>query len=281
MKDPFNKIEAYIKKELSAEEMRDFEKEMQRDEALAAEVRLQRLEWEAVHIMQRDQLKAKIADWQKEKPFVFEPEELLEEETKVIPLNESKKRSWMRPLAIAASILLIIGIGTRNYLMNNYSNESLFASVKNTPQLSANYKSSDSNSETNTTIQEAAIAFEQMQYDRTISLLESISTDQAIFNRARLSLGHTYFMKAQTNNDMASYQKALGYYNEIITKESNTFMRQEAEWYRILTLLKFDKSGAPFTAELESIASNVNHRYSIQAKQLLKKVNTRWYKMLN
>ena len=71
MNDRFDKIEAYIKKELSEKELVAFQKEMVANEELAKEVQLHRLEWEAMHLIREDKLRAKLKTWQKETPLVF------------------------------------------------------------------------------------------------------------------------------------------------------------------------------------------------------------------
>ena len=184
-------------------------------------------------------------------------------------------------LTAAASIALIVGAGGWYYLSNQYSNEALFAELKNTPQLSNNYKSAGTVSSDDNQLKEAVIAFEHKKYDHAITLLTPIPSEHPVFAKAQLNLGHVFFMKGRTGNDKALLQKAIGYYDLALTKELDISAKDEIEWFRLLAYFKMNKTDVSFHSELMTIVNNENHRYSGQARKLLDGMNTYWYKLMN
>ena len=64
----FDKIEAYLTRQLSAEETVAFEQEIQQNKSLKSAVALQRLEHDAMNQMLENDLKAKMASWDKTPP---------------------------------------------------------------------------------------------------------------------------------------------------------------------------------------------------------------------
>lgn len=66
----FDKIETYLRGEMSPAEVADFEQEMANDPALASEVDIQRLEHDAMELILENELRADMQEWAKTPPSV-------------------------------------------------------------------------------------------------------------------------------------------------------------------------------------------------------------------
>ncbi|MFT5168291.1 MAG: hypothetical protein ACI8P3_003532 [Saprospiraceae bacterium] len=102
----FDKIERYLKNEMEVSEKEAFEKEMKKDEKLAIEVELQKSENIALEGLAFDVLKKEIAalDQENKKDLLID-----NDSTKVVSMTP--RSSYFRPLAIAASIALLLLAG--------------------------------------------------------------------------------------------------------------------------------------------------------------------------
>ena len=104
----FDLIEDYLFNRLSEEDRINFEKRVGSDKALAKELALQRIEFEIIDQMEEDDLRAKAMSWKKK---LDTPKASQESITKPKEVKLIRKRRYLIPiLAIAASLLLLIGV---------------------------------------------------------------------------------------------------------------------------------------------------------------------------
>jgi hypothetical protein len=82
----YNKIEAYLKGELSAEAAQAFELEMAENTDLQEQVDLHRLEWDAMEVLVENDLRSKMATWGSQQLAVSPPSV---QEAKVVNLDTS------------------------------------------------------------------------------------------------------------------------------------------------------------------------------------------------
>jgi hypothetical protein len=127
----FEKIEAYLKGELSPEEMKNFELNIKNNPSLAEAVELHRLEWDAMEVLIENALREKMIYWNK--PFTYdtyssESQEAEKEETQPVKLrtahkfNNSQLFYWKWALAASIVLLLVASIWIY-YQPKNLSND--------------------------------------------------------------------------------------------------------------------------------------------------------------
>ena len=99
----FDRIEAYLTGGMSAAEATSFEQEVSRDEALALELELQKLEHDAMNLMLEEDLKGKMGNWSDAppvNPFAEEPA------AKIIRMDR-RRRTLLSIAAAVGGILLV------------------------------------------------------------------------------------------------------------------------------------------------------------------------------
>jgi hypothetical protein len=106
--EQYEKIELYLKKELTHDEMKAFENDIKNNPKLAEAVELHRLEWDAMEVLIEADLKKKMTEWHV--PFEVAPSVFLEKNDKNdSPLSVSStsrnRLNWL--LGIAASLTLL------------------------------------------------------------------------------------------------------------------------------------------------------------------------------
>ena len=111
-KELYDKIEAYLREELSAADKKAFEAEIANNPQLAEQVEMHRFEWDGMEVILENDLRAKMAQWQEEgKKGEIIPPSVKEVKNRLIPIEKGKTtvRRLYYGLAIAASITLLLG----------------------------------------------------------------------------------------------------------------------------------------------------------------------------
>jgi hypothetical protein len=106
--EQYEKIELYLKKELTQDEMKAFENDIKNNPKLAEAVELHRLEWDAMEVLIEADLKKKMTEWHV--PFEVTPSVFSEKNDKNdSPLSVSStsrnRLNWL--MGIAASLTLL------------------------------------------------------------------------------------------------------------------------------------------------------------------------------
>ena len=106
--EQYEKIELYLKKELSPDEMTAFENDIKNDSKLAEAVELHRLEWDAMEVLIEADLKKKMTEWHV--PFEVTPSVFSEKNDENINSLKASSTSrnrlnWL--MGIAASLTLL------------------------------------------------------------------------------------------------------------------------------------------------------------------------------
>ena len=246
----FDNIDAYIWNLLSAEERQQFEKQLETDETLRAELALRQLENEAVQLADKADLRTKMKAWRAEETV---EKKTVTAETKVVPLSKGVladstgrivRFSPMR-WAAAAAIVLLVFVGGRYWATTQYGNDVLSAQF----------------------------------YDKTPTgePLFGASGDAKIDAAALL-------IEAKTAFQAKDYDKAIGIYQTILSDKTVAVgLKQETEWKQIVTLMgagKTDKT-TDFPSLLSKLVSDTSHSYHQAAVELNQKMNSVWWKMAN
>jgi hypothetical protein len=107
--DLYEKIEAYLKGELSAEAVQDFEQEISQNPDLAEQVALHRLEWDAMEVLVENKLRDKMITWERPQTVAEDPSV----STVIKPLMTVQKGGLFTRYAwaAAASVAILTTVG--------------------------------------------------------------------------------------------------------------------------------------------------------------------------
>jgi tetratricopeptide (TPR) repeat protein len=106
--EQYEKIELYLKKELSPDEMKAFENDIKNNPKLAEAVELHRLEWDAMEVLIEADLKKKMTEWHV--PFEATPSvffEKKEQKSNLVNTNSTPRNRLNWLMGIAASLTLL------------------------------------------------------------------------------------------------------------------------------------------------------------------------------
>jgi hypothetical protein len=121
--DILENIEQYLRGSMTATERLDFEREMAADATLREEVEAYRRIFDGFQAARSEQFSQKLLQW--------DAEPAQPSAAKVVSI-----RRFLRPLAAAAALLLMVGIGLRWYAVRHYSNEAIVESMYAAPNFS-------------------------------------------------------------------------------------------------------------------------------------------------
>lgn len=247
----FDKAEAYVLGILPPDERTAFEQELTKDSNLATEVQLLRLEHDAMRILEQDDLRQQMAVWSMQK------KEMESSGAKIVPMQ--KRRSLVRPLAVAASFLVLMVAGW-SVIQYNYGSNALGNDFMLTTTLSDRSNIAPSNP-----LIDALDAMESKNYADAVRILDELD-DTIYAERALLLKAEVYVV----NQD---WEKAILTYEQIIRDGANTSIVQNAERNLAATYLQMgNKTSAKQL--LSKIADNPQHLHQADALQLLKKYNS-------
>ena len=244
----FDNIDAYIWNLLSDEDRQAFEKTLETDDALRAELALRQLENEALQLADKADLRTKITAWRAEELAEKKTENI---DTPVVPINplrvvRFKPMQW----AAAAAVALLFIVGGRYWATNNYGNEAL------------------------------ASAF----HEKTSEILRG--PDDDVFGSSGTSKldAAQALTDAKAAFDAKNYAQAITTYQSILAEKTVTPRYiQEAEWQLIVTYLAAKKtdSTSEFRILLDKLVNDSTHSYHKAALELNQKVNSVWWKWVN
>jgi hypothetical protein len=233
-------IDKKLSEELTLDEERSFKQRYAQSTAFAEEYRLQRQLVDTLRSQHNQQLKNEM--------------KALHEEVKA----ERGKRRYHWPYAVAATIVLLLMVGTWFYQATYpSSSEDLFAAYY-TPYRADPLVRSES--ESVSIYDRATQLYRTEQYRDVIPLLEHLlATDTTQRDKVLLLLGNSHLKDGMISSAIAYFRQA--------TKSSNPIMQERATWYLALSYLR-DENITAARPLLESIASHPG-MYQAKAKALL------------
>lgn len=236
-------IEKYFSKQLTPEEVLEFEKRYKTDDSFKEDVDFLK-DLKSVSEAEDDlQFKKQLASYESE--------------------NTKKKKStvskWLKPLiAVAAILVVILSV---NFLMNDSLNED---------QLFLNYFEPSKNvsapivrSETDETmLNNAFIAYSEKNYSEAIALFET-SYEDSKNSELLFYEGNAYLAIGDIENAIAKFEEHLNY-SDVLTNRSH--------WYLALAYLK-SKNLEKAKLELKALIDSGETFKKDDAKSLLKKLD--------
>ena len=244
-------ISQYLDGELTGDALAAFEKQMQENADLAAEVNIYKtIEAEQTfnikHRAEKENLTSSLHELNK---TYFK-----KNEAKVVTMN----RWWYAAAAVAAAVILIFVI--RPFGGEAFNNEKLFAYYsKNVEPLSAGQRGA----KTDTLELKAVDLFNKKDYAGSLPLLKKVLAEKPNETDLLLANGISFLQVNQTDS-------ALRIFN--IIAEGNTVYKKQAIWYKALVLLKQNNLNECYI-KLESLPPEADN-YK-EAKELMKKIKAR------
>lgn len=159
------------------------------------------------------------------------------------PLTVKSRSPWIRRLSIAASFLVLIGVGLTWYVSNQYSNKALFATFYQSPNIGETM-GQQMNDEFKTAFATAHRHLQARDFSAAISAFKQFDVQ----------------LETTTLDPLAQQ-----YYTQNIA------------WSRLLSQLGLGQTDENFYAELDRIAADSTHEYQEQAKGLRSKLNSIFY----
>jgi len=254
------KIDQFLDGELSAKEHNDFERAIEQDATLESEVMKNIVLREAIAVGWQDQMRNNIQQWRTEpKVEVEAPAE--ETTTTIRQLKPTRStRSWMRPLAIAASFLLLISVGTFLYMPSQYSNDAI-ASRYYTDD--ASWRSGTKSGDSEDPVDAGIAAYEVGNYEEAANTFSNFpDNDKAIYGLA------------QSQYQLNNYEVAISNFRRVLDR-ANPNYTENAEWYLLLTYLKSEQTGNEFEVLLEKIIGDDGF-YAEEAEEMKKRLESFW-----
>ncbi|NRB46498.1 MAG: hypothetical protein HRU41_02415 [Saprospiraceae bacterium] len=265
-------IDAFLTDRLDPEEKAAFEKAMEEDETLKEEVQDRKIERSLMQQMVRKEYQEKLKDWlPSSKDLTREIKQPLEEGGKEgeKPVRASARRIQLSGrllrFSLAASFLLLLGLGTRYWLSNSYNNEALVAQFYLDPSsdLADVTRQGDPNT-TDPTLNQARLAYEKQEYAEVIGLLKSINNQNET----------TQYLLAHSQYQQGAYQEARESFVQVENRAGR--YREKAQYYQLLCALQLDQLDENFQDQLKAIAADEKHSFRPQALQMQRKVNSIW-----
>ncbi len=259
-----NRIDAYLFGKQKPAERAAFEAEMEQDEQLKADVELLRTEHRAMELMVQKDLASQLKQWSQEA-------QELEHQAPVIPLQ--RRFIGRRVLAIAASIVLLVGFLGQMWVFNNYSGKALsdnsFAQTATNPNEVRGPKGTPLPQQLQLGLQalkdgdpsQAIQHFDQVQ-DATFADLAQI-------------------MKGEQLYQQEDYPAAIEVFRNLIDNANTALYKEKAEWLLLLCLHASQTNEVEKLELLEKIAGDEAHYYHSAGKDLKERLGSFWGRVLN
>ena len=174
------------------------------------------------------------------------------------------RTTWIR-LAIAASVALLLGWFGFRWVSSQYSDEALFAAQYEFPVNSATRSASNDERP----LQPGFEAWAAGDLKKAATFFRDIPSEDEYYAEAQYYLGHVALQQQQ-------YDAAIAAFTQTAQRPPSKF-REKAEWNRVLAYLVAGHTADPaFQSFLQRIADNSAHSYQAQAKDLQKKLQSKW-----
>ena len=245
----FDRIEAYLFGQMSAEENAGFEREIAENADLAAEVEHQRLEHRAMELLLREELRANLNTWKAEKEALAAP--AAGTGAKVVSMGSNRRLLYR--IAAAASVLLIIGFFSRQF----------FAGA-NHEQLALQYFAG---SETGyrgdgpaNPLDPVYDAMNRQDWRAALGALDRVST--ADYRMTALQL------RGECQFRLKEYTASVTTFETLLAANPAAEIREQAEWDLLMAYLAEGKHKAEQERLLMQLVEDAGHPYQEKAVEL-------------
>ena len=243
----FDQIERYLDNEMTAEEKRRFDNELQYNSELAEELELYKQIVSGIKDYHIDKLKKEL----RKVDFELDAE-----------LEQSKKtRKLVVYLSIAASFLLLIGTSAYFFMFNNKVNYAEIA-LQNREAEKGLPVFMSANNEVG--LSEAMTLYKQKNYSESLNLLKKIELTKPTNDTIIYYIG--------LNNELINNtQEAIKYFEKLISVESSIFKEKAEYRLSLCYLIKGEVNKAK--TMLNAITEQQQHAFKTNAEKVLKELN--------
>ena len=236
-------IKAYLEGNLSKSDLKDFKAQLASDSDLKSEVEAYRKIFNGFQYLKEEAFESNVKEW---------GTELRKKDIRLpIESKSAKIRSLYRRMAVAASTVLLLGLGTTFWAGHNFSNDALVAK----------------------------------QYEAPISTRTLGEPGEGNLKEVQdqFTAAHLLFQENKNQDALNAFQNLTNY---LETNKSNidelewSYYFENIEWTSALILLKSgQENGDEFKNLLDKITDNSNHSYTNQANKLKSDLNSFWRKL--
>ncbi|HOY19453.1 MAG TPA: hypothetical protein PLC89_19240 [Haliscomenobacter sp.] len=302
----FDKIERYLRGELSEEENLAMERAIAEDSDLAEEIEFQQLELDAMELILEDKLRGKMESWKQSPPpppkggnggfrfwiagvlvlgliafgvWFLQPEPTTPPKTDPIApteptkdkIKDKSKDKTKPPVAIEDQTKDPIKDPIKDAIKIPKIDIASTSLAMNTYDLPEDLKGALKSPEEGTTspLDPGLKAFSIENYRKAVVEFNKIkpAAGEEVYLRAQELLGHAYFLNKQ-------YPQAAKVFSILAQNQDYNTLRQDAEWYLVLSLLpNYSKNKVQIETLLNPMLEPANfHNHGAQAVDLQKEL---------
>ena len=246
----FDRIEAFLFGQTTADEAQNLEQQAAQDDALAAEIRQQELEHRAMELLVQEDLRSQMAAWKAEKAA--------EQPTvaKVVKMDTS--RSLFYRIAAAATVTLVLGFFARTLFFGN-SPESLALQVLEKSDVNA--RSGARSAAVGTVLDAVYTAMEQGDYRAALQQLAQIPLSDS--NRQTAAL-----LRGECHLRLKEYPAAVTALQQMLQSSPSDDLREKAEWLLLVTYVADGQHTAEADVLFAKILDDDGHPFGGSARRL-------------
>ena len=240
----FERIEAYLNGTLTVEELNAFEQDLKNDPNLQEELETHQLAMNAIELEISNDLKSKMNTW------------LDEEEDQIISdPSKFKIRTLFKPVAVAASILLLVSAGLNWFSNAQYGNQAIAGELPEAYVFSGTRSVQETEGLKVVNLEaEITKAFQEKDFAR----LNQFNNPMANYYKGLLAVQNNEYQKAMVNFDA-------------VPKTNEYFLHARMEYIKTALLNdSFDQKAKQYLEELKDGQND----YSKIATALYEKLNT-------
>lgn len=262
-KNHFDRIEEYLAGDLTEQEMSAFEQEMNSDTTLQKTVDKHITAHDAVELIIEQNLREDFKQWRQE-----EMADKKDDMPQIGRRTTFRFTKMARVYAIAASVVLLLGVGLWNVLGDSgLSNEELAATYYEAPNYAefrnaAELPDGATGMDLEPAFEEGLNALQTNDFEKAVQAFTQIPETSPRYEQVQFYLGHCHYqLKNYENASIALQLAANG--NDVKVKD-------EAEWYLIVNWIASDQKDEQFQTLLNKIAEDEGHSFERKAKKLIK-----------
>jgi tetratricopeptide (TPR) repeat protein len=248
------RIEAYLTGQMTDQESKKLEADLQNNPELAEACNLLKLEQQTLKLLHQQSLREQMNSWKEEKAQ--------EEETEAKIVRPNFRRSRFYQLSVAASVALVLGLSFAFWQGSQFSDTALAEEGF----LSTN-RSDRSNIPPDSPLVPILDQLNQGATSDALSNLQAIK-ESPYRENAFLLEGEIYYQQGEWDLALQSFQT-------VVTKGQNISNIQKAEWNYAHTLIAADRIEEA-RRRLGVISTNEGHAYADRARGQLEKLDSFW-----
>ena len=261
--EDIDKIEQYLTGKMDGVEQQAFEAELNSNSTLAEELDAHRLAREAIELSIGDSLRGQFQEWHDSTATGT-----TKEGAKIVKM--APRIALRRVLAVAASVLLLLAVGSYWYANDRYNDPDLAMAFYEDSAIGKLRTGTAAN-------HPLALGLDNMlaeDFAAADDYFNGIAPTDTNYEDARYYLGHSLYLQSRSEEAIQVLQS--------IQDSSNSNLRQSAEWLLLLSRLQEGQSeSSKFQELLDKMLADSRHSYHPKAVELDKQLTSIWHQLAN